>query len=61
MNFGSSWLIRLISISLFPVNTFAEEVSRVNYYPGETKQELKDLELPLLATMPEFRGINSED
>lgn len=64
MKFCTRWLIRLLVlallVSVFPANTFAEEVSSVNYYPDETKQDLKDLELTLLVTMPEFRGITQK-
>ncbi|MBR0602455.1 hypothetical protein ACN6A9_16615 [Bacillus safensis] len=64
MKFCTRWLIRLLVlallVSVFPSNTFAEEVSNVNYYPGENKQDLKDLELTLLIAMPEFQGVTKE-
>ncbi|PRS66551.1 hypothetical protein C6X98_11605 [Bacillus pumilus] len=59
MKFGTRWLIRLLVlallVSVLPANAFAEESSS-NEYPGQTKQDLKDLELTLLVAMPEFQG-----
>ncbi|MEM5030840.1 hypothetical protein WKH33_17735 [Priestia sp. WB3] len=64
MKFGTRWLIRLLVlallVSVFPANAFAEESSSNEYYPGQTKQDLQDLELALLVTMPEFQGINQK-
>lgn len=63
MKFGTRWLIRLLVlallVSVLPANAFAEESSS-NEYPGQTKQDLKDLELTLLVAMPEFQGVNKK-